>query len=246
MPDDSTETPTIGHNQPPEPTPFELASQEVEKLYGEAKLWLDGEEVDRQEMADEISKLLNMIRAAKKTADTARKDEKKPFDDGAKEVQARYKPLLDKADLAADACKKALAPWLQKLQRESDELAERARQEAAEKARAAQEAIRNTQADNLAEREAAEALVKEAKDAETAANKASKATAKASGGVGRATSLRTTYTPVIIDPVLAASHYWKHAQKEIEELVLSLAKADVRAGVRNIPGIEIREEKIAV
>src|SRR3546814_6319433 len=46
--------------------------------------------------ADAVGKLLDMIRQAKKAADEQRVIEKKPYDDAAKAVQTKYKPLIDK------------------------------------------------------------------------------------------------------------------------------------------------------
>ena len=108
----------IGHNGGPLPTAFEKAEAEVSKLYEEASLWLDGAKVDSQELADGIANLLNMLRAAEKSADTARKAEKEPHLEAGRAVDAQYKPVLERAKLAADACKKALAPWLQKVEAE--------------------------------------------------------------------------------------------------------------------------------
>ena len=242
----TTEPATAGHNNPPEPTPFEAASEEITGLYGEAKNFLDGEKITNQGMADSIAQLLNLIRAARKTADAARKVEAKPFDDGKAEVQGRYNPLFNKADLATTACKQALAPWLEKLDAEKKAVTEKARLEAEEAKRVAQEAIRAADADNLAEREAAEALLEEAKAAEIASRRAAKDTAKASGGVGRAASLRTDYKPKLTDPVAAARHYWQVKRPEMEAFLTGLAEKDLRAGVGTIPGFDIVEERKVV
>ena len=242
-----------GHNNPPEPTPFEKISEEIETLYGEARLWLDGAPVATQGQADGIAKLLNMIRDAAKRADLLRIAENKPFDDGKAEVQRRYAALIadtkgmkGKTTIATDACKKALAPWLDRLDREMKAEAERLQVAAEDKARAAQEAIRATAGDNIAEREAAETLLKDAKKAETTANRAAKDTAKASGGIGKAVSLRTSYVPVMVDPILAARHFWQVNQQEFHTFLMSLAEQAVRHGKREIPGFEVREIKTAV
>lgn len=243
----------IGGNNPPEPTPYEKVAGEIESLYGEAKLWLDGDPIATQGQADGVAKLLNMIRDATKRADLLRIAENKPFDDGKAEVQHRYAALIadtksvkGKTTLAMDACKKALAPWLDKLDREKKAEAERLRLEAEEKARAAQEAIRAAPVDNLAEREAAEALLKDSKKADAAANRAAKDTAKASGGVGKAVSLRTHYVPVMTDSVLAARYFYQVNRQEFDAFLQSLAEQAIRHGKREIPGFEIREEKSAV
>jgi hypothetical protein len=238
--------PGIGHNGAPEPTPYEKAREEIVDLFSEASLWLDGAKVTSQAHADDLSNLLNMIRAAEKRAEEARKAEKKPHDDAAKAVQEKYKPLLTKAELAADACKKALSPWLAQKEAEQRAAAELARAEAEAKARAAQEAIRAAEATNLAEREAAEALVKDAKKAGRIASKADKATAQAGGTIGRAIGLKTVYVATMTDAREAARHYWQSDPEEFHTLLQTLAMRDVRSGKREIPGFEIREEKRAV
>lgn len=235
----------IGHNNPPEPTPFERAEATIISLFDEAKNWLDGEGITTQAQADDVSKLLDMIRKAKKAADEARVEEKRPHDEAAKEVQEKYKPLLTRCDLAADAAKKALAPYLEKIEAEKRAKAEAARKEAEEKARAAQEAIRAAQLTDLAAREKAEALIQEAKKAEAAAKKAENDKAHAKGG-SRAVGLRTTYRPVLKDAREAARYYWTARREELETFFLSMAEKDVRAGQQDIPGFEIIEEKVAV
>jgi len=236
---------TIGHNNPPEPTPFERAEAQIIALFDEAKNWLDGEGITSQAQADDVSKLLDMIRKAKKAADEARAEEKRPYDEAAKEVQERYKPLLTRCDLAADAAKKALAPYLAKIEAEKRAKAEAARREAEEKARAAQEAIRAAALTDLAAREKAEALIQDAKKADAAAKRAENDKAHAKGG-SRAVGLRTTYRPVMTDGREAARHYWIERRADVEAFFLSLAEKDVNAGKRSIPGFEIIEEKVAV
>lgn len=235
----------IGHNHPPEPTPFDLVSEQINDLYHEAKNFLDGEPITTQGLADAVGKLLNDIRRVEKEADEARKEEKRPFDEGAKAVQVKYKPLLDKAKLASDTCKKALVPWLEKQEAERRAAAEAARKEAEEKQRKAMEAMRQAQTDDLTAREQAEDLLKEAKAAEKEAIRAEKDGAKASGGSGRAVTLRTIYTTEIIDLNEAVKHYWRVRRSDFEELVMKLAAEDVRMGNREIPGISVNEERRA-
>jgi hypothetical protein len=110
----------------------------------------------------------------------------------------------------------------------------------------AQEAIRASDATNLAARAAAEAMLKDAKKAEKSAKRAEKDTASAGGDVGRAAALRTTYRAEFTDPVLAVRHYWLKAHDEMCGFLLTLAEKDIRAGARTIPGIEVIEEKTVV
>ena len=242
---------TIGHNNPPEPTPYEKARDKINDLYDESKLWLDGAVVDSQALADGLGKLLKSLRDAVTEADAMRIIENEPFDKGKAEVQARYAPLIadtknqkGKATLAINACKNALASWLDAIDRAQREAAEEARRVAAEKAKAAQDAIRAADAANLAEREAAEELLKDAKRADAQANRIERATATAATG-GRAIGLRTTYQPQLIDMTLAARHYWKVERAAFEEFLIGLAERDCRAGRREIPGFTIHEKKTA-
>lgn len=236
----------IGNNAPPEPTPYEQAEQKVGDVWGEAKLWLDGAAVDSQAIADDISNLLSLIRDARKFAEAQRKIEKDPFDKAAAEVQSRYKPLIEKADLAITACKKALQPWLDKRDAEIRAEAERKRKEAEEKAAAAREALRAADAANLEARAQAEALAKQAKEAQKAANKAERQTATAGGGMGRATGLRTTYVATITDPIAFGRYAWSQCREEYQAFLQGLADRLVHGGARVLPGVEIREEKKAV
>lgn len=243
----------IGHNNPPveiEPTPFEMSEVEIGDLYAEAKNWLDGEPVSSQAQADGLSKLMDDLRKAVKLANERRVIEKQPFDDGAAEVQSRYNPLIEdgktrkgKAILALDMAKKALAPWLQKLEDEKRAAAEAARKEAEEKARIAQEALRASQVDDLAKREAAEALVREAQAAEAAATKAENSKAHATGGT-RAIGLRSVWRAEMTDGRAAAGHYWRERRAEVDAFFQGLADADVRAGKREIPGFLIQETRV--
>lgn len=244
---DAIENPraVIGGNNPP-PSPFETAEAAVERIYGEAVLWMDGATVDNADLADGINGLIVELGKAKKLADETRKIEKKPHDDASKAVQALYMPLIEKCDLAVAACKKALEPWLKKLADEIEAEAKVAREEAEAKRLAAEAAIRARDTTNLAETAAAEALVKAAKKADAIANKAERTTATAGGAMGRATGLRTTYTPVMTDPVLAARHYWAAERQEMLDTLQRLADADVRGGKRTIPGFDVTEFKRAV
>lgn len=236
--------PAMGHNAPPDP--FTMAQDEITTLYEEAKQYLDGEPIHSEGMADDVSNLLAMARNAKKRADEARVAEKKPHDDAAKAVQAKYKPLLEQADRTADACKAALAPWLEKLDAEKRAREESARREAEEATRAAQAAMRARDITNLAEREAADRLAEDAKRAERAASAASRDKAKAGGMLGRSASLRTVREVEVTDGRELLRHCYAKHYADLLTLATKLAEQDVRAGATEIPGVIIHEKKVAV
>lgn len=241
---------TIGHNQPPE-TPFDIVSETINDLYGEAKNWCDGEEIVNQQQADEVQKLMRRIQAAEKEADAARIEENKPFDEGKAAVQAKYAPLIANTKsvkgltvLAIDACKKALAPWLIKVEAENRRKAEEARKEAEAKAEEARAAMAQRQ--SLEDAERAEALVREAKQAEADARRAENAKAGAKGE-GRAVTLRDKYTPEIIDYTAFARHVWVTHRSDMEDFLNVQAAKLVAAGIKSgIPGVTIHHERVPV
>lgn len=232
----------IGHNRPP--TPFDEVSEALATLHVEASNWLDGTPIENQQQADAVAELITQIRAAKKAADEARRAEAKPFDDGKAKVQARYKPLLTSADTMADGCKALLAPYLERVEAEKRAKAE-AERKAADEARAkAEEAIRAAAATDLAAKEAAEMALTEAKKAEAAAKRA-EADKAAGKGSGRAVGLRTVYEPEIMDMVAVARHFWEHDRAAVDAFFADLVAKAVRAGARDLPGVIVRERRVA-
>lgn len=235
----------IGHNEPP--TQFEDISAVISDLYDEAKLWLDGEPVTTQEQADALNTLQSKIKDAAKTAEDLRKGEVKPLDEAKSEIQERYNPLIGKTKsvtgktvMATECVKDALRPYLLELDRVQREAAEAAKKEAEAKEIAAREAFANRE--TLEDRENAEALLQEVKQAEAEANKADKLKAQAKGE-GRATGLRSIWRPTLVDEKAAAAWMWKEHRSELMEFIQGFANSAVRAGKRSIDGFEVIEHK---
>lgn len=243
-----TDRDAIGANLPPEPLaaprPFEAVQTHIDDLFTEAGNWADGTPILTQAQADEVSFLIDQLRKAKSAGDEARRLEAKPFDDGKAEVQARYKPVLAKADAATSACKAALQAWLERVeaeQREAREAARAAADAAASAAAAARAAADPTSLENL---QRAEALTQEAEDRASASRRAERERAGGFGG-SRAITLRSHFHPELRDGAAAARHYWATQREACEAFFLQLAQADVRAGKRKIPGFEVLEERRA-
>lgn len=236
---------TIGHNNPPEPTPFERAEAEVILLFDQAKGFLDGEPIANQKQADAIGLLDSMIMKARKAADELRIEEKRPHDEAAKAVQEKFKPLLTRCDLARDACKQALTPYLRKLEEEKRAKAEETRKAAEEERRKAQESMQAAHRYDLEAREAAETQLKQAEEAEKAARRAEKDKAHVTGA-GRAKGLRTTYRPEVTDYTAFARHLWTNHKEEYQEFLDGMAAKLVGRGVRGetVPGLKVHEEKV--
>lgn len=228
----------------PNAPPVEVHGLHIDDLYDEAKGILDGAGVQTDADAEMVAKLLDMLRQAKKAADEQRATEKRPHDDAAKAVQAAWKPLLDKCDLAADVCKKALAPFLTAKEAAQREAADKAREEAEAAQRAAMAARQAAPADDLAAREQAEAAIKRANQASKVAARLDKSKAHAVGG-SRAIGLRSYWIATLVDPTAALKHYREHQPEALKAWLLEQAQRDVNAGARAIPGFAVNEDRRA-
>lgn len=226
-----------GHNQPPEVAIF----AEIDDLYEEARNWADGEPITSQEMADAITALREGIHEAGKKADALRVEEKKPHDDAAKAVQDKYNPYVQpkkgRVDMAKSALDALLTPWRTRVAAEKAAEAARIAAEA-EAARAAAQAAMQASACNLAEREAAEALLQDAKALEKTARRSEKA---ATTGLG----LRTVWVAELVDEEVAMDWLWARAKDEVLAVAQRNADELVRSGVRQVPGFVVRDRRVA-
>lgn len=241
----------IGHNSPPEPTPFDLSRDEIEGLFMEAKNFLDGEPVSTQAQADAIGKLKHMLMQAGKRADERRADEKRPHDDAAAEVQSRYASLVanfatktkapdGKVTLALKVCDRALVPFLAVETARKAAVAEAARAEAQRRSEAAAAAFPASRHDDLAAREEAERLAASAKAAEADACRAEKSKASVGGGA-RVVTLRTIVTAKVTDRKAFLLWFAAHRPDELEGLLQSAVERLCSAQVRGLPGVTYTE-----
>ena len=226
---------------PPFAAPDDLVIDEINDLYDEAKNFADGEPISSPEIAEAITKLYDSLHDAGKRADEMRIAEKKPHDDAVQAVQDKWNPFVQpkhgKVALGKEALGALLTPWRKKLADEAAAKAAAAREEAAKLAAEATAAIRASSG-NLAERERAEELLGTAKEAIKFAGRQEK---RATTGTG----LRTVWVATMTDPEAAMD--WAYGKNPVAfaELAQSLADAEVRLGVRAVPGFEIRAEKRA-
>lgn len=224
-------------NQPPELLLF----QEIDDLYEEARNWADGEPITSQEMADAITELREGIHEAGKKADALRVEAKRPHDEAAAAVQSLFNPYVQpkkgRVDMAKSALDSLLTPWRTRVAAEKAAEAARIAAEAEAARLAAQEAMQAS-AGNLAEREAAEGLLADAKALEKTARRSEKA---ATTGLG----LRTTWRAELVDEEAAMDWLWARAKDEVLAVAQRNADEVVRAGLRQVPGFRVVEEKRA-
>ena len=205
----------------------------IDDLFSTLSDTLAGGKVDSDEKEAAIDAILDDFRTASKDADKARVTEKKPFDDGAKAVQVKWKPIVDKADRGALACKEALTPYRVAKQAAANEAARIAREESAAKAQAAQDALRKS--DDLEECYQAEIQLEASKKLEAQANRIDRT----------ATGLRTSWTAEITDKAAALRYYLNRHPDDFLALIQRLADQDARTARPDAPGITYHEIKKA-
>lgn len=242
------------------PDPFVAIERDVSDAYDEAKGWLDGTKVENQQQADALGKLHTMLDDAAKAAEAQRVLEKKPHDDAAAAVQKRYKPLVDKATLAAKTVKRAVERWNEHQKELLRVEAERVRKEAeAAAAKAAEEARAAREANDLSAIEAAEQQLANAATLDDMAKRAEKAkaiTATAGArGIGtvpmRWIGRLDESDPLATDTAEARrksehalmAHYWTTKREWLVGVLIEEATRDIRSGSRIIPGLVIAQEK---
>ena len=115
----------IGHNGGPV-DPLDAHDAAIRDL---AELVSGLTTIETQEQADAVDALLFQAKAAIKGANEARVAEKKPHDDAAAAVQARWTPVIAIAEAAKETAQSKLTPWKAKLAAEI-----KAREDAARKA----------------------------------------------------------------------------------------------------------------
>lgn len=220
----------VGHNAPPADATFGL---HIDDLFSMLSNTLAGGTVDSDDKEAAIDALMDEFRKASKDADKARAAEKKPHDDAGKAVQAKWKPVIDKADRGVTECKSALTPYRIEKQRIADEAARKAREEAEAKQAAAQAALQ--QSDDLESRFQAEQDLEQAKKLTAVANKIDRS----------ATGLRTSWEAELTDKTAALRHYLKTQPDEFSDLLQTLADRDARGARPPVPGVIYHERKKA-
>lgn len=222
-------------------TPFDEVVLEIDTLYDEAKNWADGSDIENDEQHDAAKSVYDALHEAGKKADALRVEEKKPLDDAVKAIQDRFNPYIQpkkgKVDLGKSALNDVLAKWRKKVAEEKAAKAAEAARIAEEERQKAIEAMQASSGD-LEAREEAERQLETAKEAEAFAKRENK---RATTGLG----LRTVWVTEMTDPRAAVAAMWKQNPQAFIDLAQELAERAVRAGTREIPGFEIKEEKVA-
>lgn len=210
--------PGAGSNLPEDP--FERLKLQIEAEKAEVETFLKTPITD-QTTADQAASWSVRIAGLAKDAEDLRVAEKKPFDNLANAVQAKWKPLVDLGNSLKTKLKNHLTPFLVEQERQRV-----AAQRAEEEKRRAEEAER---------------AGVDATPAPTSAAPAKVANATA-GRHGAKVALQTVKVAVIADYDKALMALKDH--REMKELVQQLANRAAKAGIP-LDGVTISEEKKA-
>lgn len=249
----------IGDNNPPpdeqvsvDPQ-WEAVKLHLDDLLSEARNWADGAQITTQGQADMVGTLRQQLQDGMKLADEARIAEKKPFDEKIDEIQTRYNayiaPLKNKvpgsASKAVSALGNALTVWLNKLEAEKRERERIAKEKADAIAAAAIEAHKEAAAssDLDAIDEAAELMAASEQAAKTLRSVEREKVQAA--GENRAIGMRSYWKAIPVEGQggKALVHYAQRHTERVKAFLQQMADEDVRAGIRNIPGFIVEEER---
>lgn len=227
--------PTIGDNS----GDLSLAEQ-VRDYAATALAWLRKHGIKDETGKNTVANMRQKLLDLRKRADTERVAEKQPHLDASRDVDAKYKPIIDDANDAANELRDALTVYMRDEEK-------RLQSEAEAKRKAEQKRIDDENARIAAERaqlmESDPALALSSPEPERLAPPpVEQVRVQAGGQRGRRTGLRTVTKFVLTDYAAALAHCKDHPA--IREAVEKVCCAQAKAGAV-VPGVEAREEKVA-
>jgi hypothetical protein len=205
-----TDVPTVGHNQPPEPTPVERGAE----LLANCNRWsAEVPKISDAEQAGRAQAFVDQLRLTTADVEAAQKAERQPHDDAIGAIRAKYRGPLELLGIALDRMKALTTDWL-------DREKARITQEAAERKRLAAEAeaaarLAREQAARSGATVEAEAAARQAEEEAEALRAAALKPVERPQIRGefspRAMSLRANWHAVITDEAKALNHFAKHS-----------------------------------
>jgi hypothetical protein len=204
-------------NNAPADDSFEGLSQQIESFAEAAEAMIKAGAAPDQSTADQASHLANKLSDLQKKADAARAAEKKPHDDKAAEVQAKWKPVIGVADIYRRLKAAVVEPFLKaedKKRREAEDAARKAAEEAARTGQPIPEPV----------------------------PAATRSAPKAGAGGRRSVALRTVKVVTISDRAALLAFFADN--QRVTDLLQDMAEKAVRAGV-TVPGVTVTEEQRA-
>lgn len=226
------DVPMPGHNSGTLSLP-----EEIDDAVAQVSAWLSSTKVTDKVAADTASNWRARLLDLSKRADKQRETEKRPHDDAAKAVQAKWKPVIDRATDTANKLRDALTAYMRaedERQRREAEAARKAAEEAARKQREEAEAARREAAAKNAP------PPPEPEDVPLPFVEPPKV--QVGGQTGRKTGLReiTRYEVEDYDAALAAVKDHPDVRAAVEKVAAARCKTGVA-----VPGVRTIKEKVA-
>ena len=259
-PDDNTVVRDVS-NRAPEDNSFEAIQERIDDLVREAERLMKKGAARTQEESDQAANVATKLGEYWNKADRARDHEKRPFLDEANRIQAKWKKLLEAAEIHKTLKQIVCSPWLsaqKKAKEKAEKEAREAASEAQRKARAAQaeaertadEAVQSGSSQAHVEATAAAQRAGEALQDAVAASQTAHviASTKVTAGTQgrRSVHLRTekVYSIADRDALFAFLKTNPKALAEIDEVMLKHGKAIAKTGLP-VAGLKIDEEEMA-
>ncbi len=230
------EVPAMGDNAPPDESLFER----IARVAADAVGWLHKHGIKDARSKDMCANYRAQLLDLRKRADAERETEKRPHLEASRAVDAKFKPLIEEADAAANELRDALTVYMRQ---EEAEL--RAKQEAERKIEAERIAVENKRlADERAKlmRDDPIAAYTSPEPEQLSLAPAEPVKVQAGGQRGRKTGLRTVTKYVVRDYAAALEHCKDHPR--VREAVETVACAQAKTGA-SVPGVETVVEKVA-
>lgn len=245
------DAPTIGDNSRHYEDTFEGISAEHEDYKELVLAFLADVEkaggIKDKVKADQASNMADAIGSVKggiaKRADEMREALVRPHLEAQRDINGKFKPIIEEAKALDSQLRRAAGAWAKaeqdRLQKIADEKARIAR-EAAEKA--AREALEKERAWAAADPNADDGIVPKIEAPAIPVVVPEKVVVHVGGQRAAKRSLKTKLVAQIKDYEAALQHF-KNSD-DVRDAVASLAQRAVKAGMKDIPGVEIVEEAV--
>jgi hypothetical protein len=232
--------PMIGANMPSDPLEALLAEME-DKIAQAEDLLTKHPVIETQQVCDRARNLQAQLLSIIKRADEMHAAAKRPVLEKGKEIDEQFRFRATVKTLS-ERLRQSFGAFLVAEERRQREAAQR-RFEAdraaaeAERQRIEAERARQKQDDPVAYHTSPEPELPQMPAGPEPVK------VQAGGGFGRKAGVKSVWVPVLTDYKAALAHFAEHAK--IKELVQKLGEQAVKAGARDVPGFEIREERRA-
>ena len=216
-------------------------AEQIRDYAAQALGWLKKHGIKDTASKDRAANYRQELLRLRKEADSQRVAEKKPHDDAAKAVQAKWVPLIDEADAAAEKLRGELGAFMVAEKRAAEKAA-REKYEAEQRAAAAARAEVEAQRAKLMRDDPIAALTSPELELPPEPLCPEPVKIQAGGQRGRKTGLREVTRYVVTDHKAALAFFAD--SEDVRELIGKLAERASKAGVA-VPGVDRRIEEVA-